>query len=243
MKWKYFSFVAIVMSASTAFMKHDPAPESMPVIELFTAEGCSSCPAADELLEEMAGMREREGKPFIGLSFHVTYWNRTGWVDSFSNEAFTERQKKYQALFKTQLYTPQAVVNGQHEFPGSNVVAMRDTLTMVENDKAAYVIQATARRRGDSVAIDYSINKDPKKEFVNIAIIEKHSQRKVTGGENKNKILKHFNVVREFQTMPLKREDSATVPVRGKAGDDLEVVIFIQRKNMKIVSAVKVAVE
>src|SRR5687767_13637081 len=64
-----------------------------PVVELFTSEGCSSCPAADELLQEMSIIRRNEGKPFIALSFHVTYWNRHGWIDSFSNEAYSNRQK------------------------------------------------------------------------------------------------------------------------------------------------------
>ena len=224
-------------------MEDDYEAESLPIVELFTSEGCSSCPAADDLLEEFTAIRAREGKPFIGLSFHVTYWNRLGWIDSFSNEAYTDRQKKYQAMFKSQLYTPQAVVNGEHEFVGSNVIALRDTLIAVEKDKATYVIQATATRKGDSVAVHYSINKEPKKDFINIALIEKNSERRVTGGENKNKRLKHFNVVREFQTMPLKREGSLTMPVNPKAGDDLEVVVFVQRKNMKIVSAVKVPIE
>lgn len=91
--------------------------------------------------------------------------------------------------------------------------------------------------------LQYSINKDSKKDLVNIALIEKNSERRVTGGENKNKKLKHFNVVREFQTRPLKREDSLTMPIHPKAGDDLEVVIYVQRKNLKIVSAVKVPIE
>jgi hypothetical protein len=243
MKHRLFWFVALLLLASMSFTEDYSPAESFPVIELFTSEGCSSCPAADELLEEMTAIREREGKPFIGLSFHVTYWNRLGWIDSFSNDGFTERQKKYQALFKTQLYTPQAVVNGQHQFVGSNVVALRDTLTKVEDEKATYAIQAKAMRRADSVFVEYSINRDPKKELVNIALIEKNCERKVTRGENKNKTLKHFNVVREFQTLPLKHEGSLSMPVNSNAGDDLEVVVYVQRKNMKIVGAVKVPVE
>jgi hypothetical protein len=236
-------FFALLMMASMSFTDDYAAGESIPVIELFTSEGCSSCPAADELLEEMTAIRAREGKPFIGLSFHVTYWNSQGWIDSFSNEGFTERQKKYQALFKTQLYTPQAVVNGQHQFVGSNVVAMRDTLTSVEDEPATYTINAKAMRQSDSIVVSYSLNKDPKKELVNIALIEKNCERRITKGENKNKTLKHFNVVREFMIMPLQREDRVALPISSGAGDDLEVVIYAQRKNMKIVSAVKVGVE
>jgi hypothetical protein len=237
-------FIVLLLLISMAFTKDDSASQSLPVVELFTSEGCSSCPAADNLLEEMTAIREREGKPFIGLSFHVTYWNRLGWIDSFSNQAFTDRQKKYQALFKSQLYTPQAVVNGRHEFVGSNVVALRDTLTKVENDRAIYTIHAKAIRKGDSVAVEYSLDKDSRIDLVNVALIEKNSERRVKAGENKNKTLKHFNVVREFRTMPLRRENSLTLPVDPKAGDDLEVVVYVQRKNtMKIVSAVKVPVE
>lgn len=236
-------FLVLLMLTGMSFTDDNSPGESIPVVELFTAEGCSSCPVADELLEEMTGIRAREGKPFIGLSFHVTYWNSLGWVDSFSNEGFTERQKKYQAMFKTQLYTPMAVVNGQHQFVGSNVVAMRDTLTLVEKETAMYAIEAKAVRQGDSIAVEYSINKDPKKELVNIALIEKNCERRITKGENRNKTLKHFNVVREFQTLPLKRRHSLKMAIPPKTGDDLELVIYVQRKSMKIVSAVKVEVQ
>src|SRR5688572_5408621 len=115
------------------------------VVELFTSEGCSSCPAADELLKEVAVKREREGKTFIALAFHITYWNHLGWIDPYSQETFTERQKMYSSVLKQpQIYTPQAFINGAHEFVGSNAIAFRDSLAKAEKRKSSFSIEAHA---------------------------------------------------------------------------------------------------
>ena len=90
------------------------------VVELFTSEGCSSCPPADELLSEIVDGRY-ENTDVIGLSFHVDYWDYIGWKDPYASRDFTNRQRIYaEKLRSHQLYTPQMVVNGKHEFVGSN---------------------------------------------------------------------------------------------------------------------------
>src|SRR3954452_5453128 len=88
------------------------------VIELFTSEGCSSCPPADELVSRL--LSENKQNIYI-LSFHVDYWNRLGWKDSFSDPAFSARQKQYANYLSLDgVYTPQIVVNGEHQFVGSD---------------------------------------------------------------------------------------------------------------------------
>jgi hypothetical protein len=215
------------------------------VVELFTSEGCSSCPAADELLKEISEKREGEGKPFVALAFHVTYWNHLGWIDPYSNEAFTDRQKKYYSVLKQpQLYTPQVVINGAHEFVGSNAIAFRDTLAKAEKRKSSYSIDATAKQEGDSIKIEYTVDSESKNYLMNIALIERNSERSVTRGENKNRTLKHFNVVREFKTRELKKQGMIKFArVKDLAINNMEIVLYVQhKKTMKIGGALKTTV-
>lgn len=215
------------------------------VVELFTSEGCSSCPAADELLKEISVKRESEDKPFVALAFHVTYWNHYGWTDPYSNALFDDRQKIYSAVLKQpRIYTPQAVINGAHEFVGSNAVAFRDTLARAERRKSSYSIEAIAKQVGDSIQVTYTVDSESKNQLMNIAIIEKYSERNVTRGENKNRTLKHFNVVRKFETRELKRQDVIKFAnVKDLSISNMEIVLYVQhKKTMKIGGALKTSV-
>lgn len=96
------------------------------VVELFTSEGCSSCPPADKLLRTI----QAESKDVYVLSYHVDYWDRLGWKDPFSQAAFTERQRDYAQQFNLEsIYTPQVVINGVKEFVGSDEQRLRSILT------------------------------------------------------------------------------------------------------------------
>ena len=94
----------------------------MPVLaELFTSEGCSSCPPADDLLRRLTDEQLVDGVEVVALSEHVDYWNRLGWTDPFSSQAFSARQQRYQRALRTdQIYTPQMVVNGRREAIGND---------------------------------------------------------------------------------------------------------------------------
>ncbi len=97
------------------------------VVELFTSEGCSSCPPADELVARI--QKEYKDQPVYILAFHVDYWNRLGWRDVFSNAGYSARQSEYaKYLNLPQVYTPQIVVNGKKEFVGSEEGTLRDAI-------------------------------------------------------------------------------------------------------------------
>ena len=106
-----------------------PARPRPVLVELFTSEGCSSCPPADALLREVNGTRTAAGQLIVGISEHVTYWNNLGWADPFSASIYTERQNAYsRSLNLDSDYTPQMVVNGREQFVGSDRAQLQRAL-------------------------------------------------------------------------------------------------------------------
>ena len=95
-------------------------PGAFAVVELFTSQGCSSCPPADRLLSSLLAEAEKEGKNIFPLSFHVDYWNRLGWRDPYSSSDFSKRQRRYATALSSGVYAPQMVFKGREECVGSN---------------------------------------------------------------------------------------------------------------------------
>ena len=120
---KIIFFLSICFLPALSF-----AQKNFVVVELFTSEGCSSCPPADELLTKIAKQSEAANQNVIPLAFHVDYWNSGGWKDPFSKFQFTTRQENYsRILAEKEVYTPQAVINGKFSFTGSKgSLAMED---------------------------------------------------------------------------------------------------------------------
>jgi hypothetical protein len=244
---KFLIFPAFFITILTGF-HFTPRPtvfigENVALAELFTSEGCSSCPVADEMLQEMTDILKKENKPVLGLAFHITYWDHLGWKDSFSQQKFTDRQKKYCTLLQVpSIYTPQMIINGEYEFVGSNPIAFRETVEKVLTHASPYQFDAHATLQGNVVSISYSLNKKTKHELLNIALIELSVKKDVKRGENKNRILKHYNVVRELQTMELlpSGESKITLPADLDPNNSA-VVIFVQhQRNLKVLGAVKI---
>lgn len=210
------------------------------VIELFTSQGCSSCPAADKNLSEIIQRAEKEAKPVVGLSFHVDYWNHLGWKDPYSSREFTERQRKYtQVMSLNSVYTPQMIVNGRSEFVGSNkgeaAVAIEEGLKQPSSYQIS-ILNLTIS--GDEVHIKYSLDKDPSGEFLNLAVVEREVENFVARGENGGKKLHHDNVVRAFRTIPLERSGELAMKFPSLNQAKSSVILYVQDKQWHVAGVI-----
>src|SRR5207253_8005967 len=122
--------VSFILAIASAPPRVARAQSRTPVlVELFTSEGCSSCPPADTFLQRLADTQPLAGVQVIALGHHVTYWDHQGWKDRFSAEQFTGRQEQYGSALRVEaIYTPQMIVDGRFQFVGSDTKAGRDAL-------------------------------------------------------------------------------------------------------------------
>ena len=186
------------------------------LLELFTSEGCSSCPPADALLAELAAEPN-----VVALELHVDYWDDLGWKDPFSQRAFSERQALYQARFGSRgVYTPELVVNGAAEAVGSDRGRIRSLLASVP--KAEAPVTVTARRDGDAMVVQATSGGSGE---LWVAVAESGLTTDVKRGENAGRKLAHGAVVRRLERVP--SSDELRVPVNS-SWKNLSVVAFSQ---------------
>jgi hypothetical protein len=214
------------------------------VVELFTSEGCSSCPPADALLAELAMKYEGAGTRVFLLSLHVDYWDRLGWKDPFGSPEHSRRQHLYAtALRNNGVYTPQAVVNGTTQFVGSDRKQMLAAVerALKSQAKARITLAAASAAASDMVVIQYSVNPVPTDCLLHIALVERNLSTDVRRGENGGRKLQHDNVVRVMQTVEPKTDGRGEVELALPAGvvrGNAWVVAYAQdRKSMAIVGA------
>ena len=168
------------------------------VVELFTSEGCSSCPPADAILVELSQQPALAGNDLILLGEHVDYWNFIGWTDRFSSQQFSQRQSDYAKIFYLEsVYTPQMVIDGQTQFVGNDAAALRQKISAAAKDaKPAQV--ALRWESGDRLHV--SVQSTPTlRARVLLAITEDGLSTSVKGGENGGHTLHHAAVVRELR--------------------------------------------
>ncbi len=206
------------------------------VVELFTSEGCSSCPPADEALAKVS--KEFKNNVFV-LGFHVDYWNQLGWKDIYSNADFTNRQKQYASTFNlTSIYTPQIVVNGKTEFVGSDENKLRKTISQELNIANTSAISIDVKNNDNKfINVDYKVN-NANNDFINFALVQLHAISDVKKGENEGKKLQHVNVVRVFKMATNNAGNINLLIPAGMVAKDFKVIAFVQNKNdLKITSA------
>lgn len=246
----------VLMIATFAFARSraraidgSPASTGSPVVvELFTSEGCSSCPPADALLARLAAQPPAANVQLIALEEHVDYWNDLGWSDPFSSSDWTERQYAYAgALGNGNPYTPQMVVDGSAEFVGNRAQqAVKSIAEAATRAKTSVSLSqgATTKTGAENFSVQVGkLTASAKGGAVEVwlAITETGLHSVVTGGENNGHDVHHAAIVRSLRKIGEAKEGSeqafsaeASVPLRGGwKRENLRAVAFIQEKKSK----------
>lgn len=223
--------LAAMLAASPAMAGSSPV-----VLELFTSEGCSSCPPADKLLAEYV----QQDKDVLALSWHVDYWNRLGWADPFSSPAATRRQTSYnQRLGRDYNYTPQMVIQGQQEMTGSDVARIAHTIDAIRhqgNDSPHLDLDYT---RNGTLKLHIGTSHTPLDAIIMLVQFDAEQEVDVTRGENARQHLRHVHVVRDQSVIgEWKGEEydrQIDVPVLATKGG--WAILVQDRRNGRIITA------
>ena len=244
--------LAGVLTSSTAPRTTGAQTDPSPVlVELFTSEGCSSCPPADAFLTKLQADQPIPGVQIIGLEEHVDYWNHDGWMDPYSGAEWTTRQQDYTTRLKGgSPYTPQMIVDGQKEFVGNNAKAAVDLIReSAQQKKTSIDIAAIVPGKGDPQRYDVRVGNLPAasgqdKADVWLVVAEEGLQGAAKAGENSGRSWKHAAIVRSMQKIGSAAPNSAerfafTTQIKLKSGwkkDNLRIVVFVQeRKTWRII--------
>ena len=215
-----------------------PGPKPV-LVELFTSQGCSSCPPADAVLQALAEETEKGEAEVIALSYHVDYWNRLGWRDPYSQAAFSDRQRIYARHINDRgVYTPQLVINGQSGHIGSRQREVRAAIAEANLLPVEIEAAATWSKQENTIRIDYKLSELRDQATLQLALISTAVDNEVPRGENRGRHLSHTNVVREL--IPIEQTDtegsySIDLPAELHGNSDLAIVLFVQNtRNMEV---------
>lgn len=209
------------------------------VLELFTSQGCSSCPPADALLKKM---KQQSDPKVFTLSYHVDYWNYIGWKDPFSQHSFTEKQRSYNLKFgNTSIYTPQMVINGSGHFVGSDAAVLASKMASYGKISVANKVTINKLTRvSDSMRCSFVISGDLDGKNVRAVLVLDERTTVVSRGENRNRKLINSNIVVAEEWMPARKSQaslSIRLPEILLPGDGLKLVLIIEDEAHDITGA------
>jgi len=204
------------------------------VVELFTSQGCSSCPPADALLTDLAKRND-----VLALSLHVDYWDYIGWKDPFADPANTQRQRAYARQFGLgYVYTPQMVVDGRAQMTGSNRPAV---LRGIDRAKDASGLAVGLKRDGDTISVSLPNGGTDGTAAVYAVLFDREHVTDVRRGENRGRKLAYSNVVRDMERVATWRGEALTLPLNGLptgGRDACAIIIQSERTGQILGSAV-----
>lgn len=224
-----------------------PIAPKVVLVELFTSEGCSSCPPADALLRQVNGTKTSAGQLIVGISEHVTYWNSLGWADPFSSPVYTERQNAYGSSFGLDsVYTPQMVVNGREQFVGSDRSGLEQAIRKEQDQPQPVAVHIlTTSITGNAVTIRFSASGDKQYSGADIMAVlaDDADQSSVLRGENSGRNLTHVAVARSI-TRVAKLQSAAEqtvevpLPASFRPSQNHHLILFAQtRGNGRVLGA------
>ncbi len=213
---------------------------ALTVVELYTSQGCSSCPPADAFLRDLSDRPD-----VLALSFHVDYWNTDEWQDPFSHKSFSLRQQAYREALNTDyVYTPQMVVGGSYAVPGGQRPSINEAIEQAASEQSSFLTLAIGRIANERIRVSVPSKRGDHSGTVYAAVYNSQSFTRVRGGENRGRTLSNINVVKRLV---------ALAPYTGKAQSftfslsDLDalpsdgVAVFIQADKVgRILSAASI---
>jgi hypothetical protein len=210
----------------------EPRPSAgVAVVELFTSEGCSSCPPADAVLAEISRQGREDGLPVYAVAFHVDYWDGLGWPDRFASSEHTARQRAYGHAFGARgVYTPQMVIDGSEAFVGSDRGRALGGVARALGRPATAKVSLRVRPNGaDAFAVDYDVKGAPTGSVLSIVVVDGSASVAVHAGENAGQTLHHTDMARALTTVPLAHPSGTQVlRVPPDATPDA-VIAFVQQ--------------
>lgn len=215
--------------------------EPIIVLELFTSQGCSSCPPADALLEKA---KKQYPKQVFALSYHVDYWNYIGWEDPFSTSQFTKKQSAYNRKFNYRgNYTPEMVINGKEHFVGSNASKLNAKINQYKKEKVQNEITIlNVIKADDAISFNYTIDGPTSELLLHAVLVLDQRTTSVKRGENRNRTLTNSNIVvaEKYLLLPSKSNSGHIgIPTVVNSEDDLTLILLTEKENMTITGAVK----
>ncbi len=210
------------------------------LVELFTSEGCSSCPPADAMLTNLDRLQPVSGAQIIVLGEHVDYWNHDGWTDKYSSSAITERQNEYGHRFKlNDVYTPEMVVDGETQFNGSDAKAAVHAIEEARSKPKVGVRISSVSVEGKAVHLHVDADALPaslgvRKADVFVAVALNSAESQVLRGENKGRDLKHVAVALTVTKV-------GTAEAQGSFNRDVVVKIpsAVEAANLRVIAFVQ----
>jgi len=215
--------------------------EPIVVLELFTSQGCSSCPPADALLDKVKNEFEHR---VIPMSYHVDYWNYIGWEDPFSKSRYSEKQRKYNIKFKSRSnYTPQVVVNGKEHFIGSNTSKLYGAINRYRKEKTANHVELKAVSADENrVLFEYALIGGLKGKGLRAALVLDQRKTQVKRGENRNRTLKNSNIVIAEKNLAIDgNEGQSFMAIPEIIGPDekISLILLLENSEYNITGAAK----
>ena len=232
------AFILGILAVPAGFAGNTPV-----LAELFTSEGCSSCPPADAVLMQLDRLQPVAGAHIIVLSEHVDYWNSLGWRDPFSSAQFSRRQADYGRVLGSDVYTPQLVIDGRVQLNGSDGRDVQAAIARAAAKPKVPVQIVQALREGGEAVVHVTVPALPSgKSDVWVAIADESDQSSVSKGENSGRKLAHVAVVRSLNKVgSVSKSDgfdkTVRLPLNPANSGAGRVVVFVAQSSNPVIGA------
>lgn len=229
--FRFLIFFCAIFFTTNVFASKVQLQKPKAIIELFTSQGCSSCPPADRIIGEYA-----KGKNILPFSWHVDYWNYLGWQDTFSQQVFTQRQKNYAVSFVARnIYTPQAVINGRDHVVGSARQKIENKIIEYEKTGRGIIVPIFFQRK-DNV-LNFSASHEllaQKNVFATLIYFNRQSTVEIKRGENSGKEITYHNIVKSHEVLQNTiNGDSFFASIKhNSSGDSLAILLQVDRNGI-----------